>query len=126
FNNYGYAARQVLLMDLDGDHKAETLVASDTGYLYALDATGKPIWQADLGSAVLCLARGNSGLTGGDFIVVGQRDGRVRVLTLRGETATSFSLPGALKLLKCSDLNGDGRDEILAVDQENRFVVLRG
>ncbi|MBT7164567.1 MAG: hypothetical protein HN904_17435, partial [Victivallales bacterium] len=48
FNNYGYAVRAILLVDTDGDGKDETLVASDTGYLYALDAKGVVKWQADL------------------------------------------------------------------------------
>ena len=125
FNNYGYAVRAILLVDTDGDGKDETLVASDTGYLYALDAKGVVKWQADLGAAVLHVASGRVLEGGTTGIVTGQRDGLVRVLDPSGRTVSTHSLGAPVKLLKCADVDGDGHDEIIAVDDANRLVVLR-
>lgn len=126
FNNYGYAAREVLLLDVDGDGKAETLVASDTGYLYALDGAGRPKWQTDLHSPVLALARGKVLRGSNEGIAVGLRDGSVLVLNPQGAVVAGGRMGSPVKLLKCADLNTDGADELIAVDEENRCAVLKG
>ncbi|MBM4049870.1 MAG: hypothetical protein FJ279_32645, partial [Planctomycetes bacterium] len=118
FNNYGYAAREVMLWDVDGDGRPETLVASDTGYLYVLDGSGKVKWQADLGSPVLALTRGTAG------IVVGQRNGSVLILDRQGAVLAAHRLSSPIKRLKCVDVNADRVDEIVIVTESNLCVVL--
>ena len=49
FSNFGYPVNRVRMGDLDGDGKDEALIASGTGYLYALDARGKVKWQVRTG-----------------------------------------------------------------------------
>lgn len=122
FNNYGYAVRQVMLMDIDGDGKAETIVASDTGYVYALDDKGDVKWRTDLESPVLSLTRGK--LPMGESILAGLRSGGLRVLDLKGKLVAGGNLSTPVKLLKCADLDGDGAEEIIAVEECNRCVVL--
>ncbi len=51
-DNYGYAVRRICAADLDADGTPEVLVASDTGYLYALDHEGAELWRDRLGFAV--------------------------------------------------------------------------
>ena len=49
FNNFGYTNNRIRLADLDNDGSDETLVASATGYLYALGTEGTPKWQIRTG-----------------------------------------------------------------------------
>ena len=58
-------------------------------------------------------------------IVTGQRDGRVLLLDVQGDPVAQFVADSPIKLLKCIDLNGDGYDEIIAVDERNQCVVLQ-
>jgi hypothetical protein len=123
FNNTGYAARRVLLRDLDGDGKPEILIASDTGFIYALNADGSMRWQQDLGAAVLSLAILKT--ADGDKIAVGQRDGMVRVLNLQGETQAEIALQNPIKLLKTIPAREKNAPRIVAVDEQNNVTVLR-
>lgn len=52
FNNYGFAAREVLMADVQGDEADELLVGSETGYAYILDANAETIAQRDFGEVV--------------------------------------------------------------------------
>jgi outer membrane protein assembly factor BamB len=122
FNNNGYAARRVLMHDLDGDGQLEVLIASDTGFLYVLNGDGTMRWQQDLGAAVLSLEI----LENADSkrIIVGQRDGAVRVLNFQGETQAEISLRNPIKLLKTISSNDKESPQIVAVDEENNVALL--
>jgi len=45
FDNFGYGVNRLRSVDIEGDGKAEVIVASQTGYLYVLDGTGRLRWQ---------------------------------------------------------------------------------
>ena len=124
FNNHGYAVRQVICLDLDGDGRDEVLVASDTGFLYALDGKGECKWQRGLGSAVLDVAVGKRAQ--GLFLVTGQRDGAVRILDHGGTVLAASAVGSAVRSLSCADLDGDGADEVIVIDEANRCTVFGG
>lgn len=52
FPNYGFSFSEVLMGQMMGDETPELLVASETGYVYALDAAGEVLARANLGDAV--------------------------------------------------------------------------
>ena len=57
FPNFGFGVREVAMADVTGDGRDEVLVASETGYVYILDGSGKVLTQRDVGSVVadLCV-----------------------------------------------------------------------
>jgi hypothetical protein len=79
-------------------------------------------WQQDLGAAVLSLEI----LENADSkkIIVGQRDGAVRVLNFQGETQAEISLRNPIKLLKTISSNDKESPQIVAVDEENNVALL--
>jgi hypothetical protein len=92
FDNFGYAAKDVRFGDFDADGKTETAIASETGYVYLLDAEGKAKATARIDGAVLSLAALDA--PQGKRLVAGCRDGMVYVLD------------GALKPLSSLKMNG--------------------
>lgn len=89
----GCSPAPVLLRDLDADGRAEVLVASATGTLYALDAAGGT-------------------LPGWPYRLPADATGRVRPINAP---------------LAAADVDGDGRDDLLAVESgwRPRLVALR-
>ena len=128
FSNYGYGVRDVRAVDIDGDGQVEVVVASDSGYIYVLDGSGRVTRQFDLGSDVLAMAiRGISGVGRGERglqVLAGQRDGSVRLLDAMGTQIGEHGMGAAIMRLGCFDLLGDGREQIVAVDAANNLVVL--
>ena len=53
FDNFGYGVNRLAAADLDGDGRDEVLVASQTGYLYALTAGGKVLWHTRVGADIV-------------------------------------------------------------------------
>lgn len=93
FDNFGYGVTQVLCADLDGDSKPETAVASETGYVYLLNADGTVKSQIRLGSPVLSLA------LLGNKLAAGCRDGRVYVLDSSLKPLSSHTASGPVTWL---------------------------
>jgi len=56
FHNYGFAWREAIMGDVTGDDCDELLVASETGYMYVLNAQAEVIAQIDFGEVVTDLA----------------------------------------------------------------------
>ncbi|MEN6547471.1 MAG: PQQ-binding-like beta-propeller repeat protein, partial [Armatimonadia bacterium] len=79
--------------DLDADSKPETAVASETGYVYLLNADGTVKCQVRLGSPVLSLA------LYGQKLAAGCRDGRVYVLDASLKPLSSLSTSGPVTWL---------------------------
>lgn len=80
FNNHGYAHTDVIATDLMGDETPEVLVASATGYVYALDGSGEVLAQAAPPDAAnnLTLIRDGDAVR---EVLVGCADGSVVALT---------------------------------------------
>lgn len=124
-NDDGEVAQQMDVVDLDGDGRPEVLVGTDTG-LFCIDGrTGETLWQAqdDASEGTANGAwetaigdfDGDSGLevAFGDLLdenisFVNAEDGSRLPSYARGVTA-------ALLDLQTEDLDGDGRDEVIAI-----------
>ncbi|MBI5394573.1 MAG: hypothetical protein HZA91_04675, partial [Verrucomicrobia bacterium] len=70
---------------------------SESGYVWALDASGKPIWKRDLGEPVKRLAR-----DGDTYIAAASANGIVR-LSLDGESGAVATTAAAVNDLTISD-----------------------
>lgn len=114
FNNYGYTANDAKAVQ-DSHGRPMVLIASATGYVYALGLDGKPLWQADLGSAVLCLAADGQGL------YAGYHDGGVRCLSREGEVRGNLPGSAPVKLLRI--LPG-AKPALIAADRDEDLRVL--
>lgn len=87
FDNFGYGVNRLRTVDVTGDGHPNVLVASQTGYVYALDATGKTVWSRRVGTDVVdCLP-----LPGNRLLAV-DRAGIASVLTLTGAVEKRFNL----------------------------------
>ncbi len=53
FDNFGYGVNRMRATDLDGDGTPEIVVASQTGYVYALTGAGRLLWQVRAGGDVV-------------------------------------------------------------------------
>ena len=53
FDNFGYGASRLRSADVDSDGNTEIIVASQTGYLYVLDGTGRVKWQDRAGTEIV-------------------------------------------------------------------------
>ncbi len=92
FDNFGYANNDVAMADLDGDGTPEVLIASATGYIYALDGDGEPIAKAALPDGANNLALlGDDGAVA--EILVACADGSVVALSPKLESVRQHRLP---------------------------------
>lgn len=84
--------------------------------LYALDATGKPLWRRECGEALRSLALLNTRRAARLKIAVGGEDGRVAVYDSSGVLQGEVKLSGPISQLSASDLDGNGWEELVALD----------
>ncbi len=99
----------------------EVLIASDTGYLYAVDAGGEELWRAHLGFAVNDVAVADLDGAGGAEIVAAGEDGLLHVFAGDGEVLRTIPTADAARLV-CIPATGDdalilaatARGEVLA------------
>ncbi len=78
YPNFGYPWRDITTADLTGDGNLEVIACSDTGYVYAIDASGETVATRNLNSAVLNLAVVQT--DDGPMIAAGTLSGVVRLL----------------------------------------------
>lgn len=111
FDNFGYGAKEVRIADLDGDGKLETALASETGYVYLLDAEGQAKARRYLGAAVLSLAVLGEGAQ--TRLAAGCRDGMAYVLDGTLKPLSSLRLPGPVTYLAVQKGAG-GQQQLIA------------
>ena len=99
FDNFGYAVRRIRAADITGDATPEALIASDTGYLYAVDAAGAELWRAHLGFAVNDVAVADLDGDGAVEIIAAGEDGLVRVFAGDGAVLRTITTPAAARLV---------------------------
>jgi len=97
FDNFGYGAREVKCADVDGDGKIETALASETGYVYLLNADGSVKTMRQLSAPVLSLA------VAGTRIVAGCRDGIVYELDAQLQPVKAAKLGGPVTQMTLLD-----------------------
>jgi len=87
FDNFGYGVNRLRTVDVNGDGKPEVLAASQTGYVYALDAEGKALWRRRVGADVIeCRVLPN------EWILALDRAGDAVVLDFAGTERARFNL----------------------------------
>ena len=107
FDNFGYAVRRIRAGDITGDDAPEVLVASDTGYLYALAADGSELWRDRLGFAVDDVAVANTDGDGRPEVLAAGEDGLVRVYAGDGTGLRDIATGAPARLLCVPTPGGD-------------------
>jgi outer membrane protein assembly factor BamB len=110
------------LADLDNDGRLETVIGTSAGKVFALGATGEPIWEFNLAGTTPDWATCSP-------IVFGNSDGQQRVACASSQQCV-YCLDGSGKLLwkyntrgavastlSAGDIDDDGRTDLFAVTQ---------
>lgn len=115
-------ASRALALDFENDGRHEVILASETGDLLALSATGVELWRASLNCDSL---RGldEVALPGGDLIVGGCAAGAVSVLNGQGQPLWQTTASGGLRRLRAFPLNGPLDGKILVGSVAGQFRV---
>ena len=91
--------------------------------LYALDGHGKMLWRQDRGDVLRGIALLKAQATTKPKIAVGGEDGRVAVYDSDGTLQGEAKLDGAITQLSATDLDGDDRQEIVAISRTGIVVI---
>ena len=121
FDNHGYNTREVVCWDLDGDGRSDVLVASDTGYVYALDGNGEVRWRSELGAPVTGLAVADA--RGHKEIAVGLANGHLVVLDARGQPTAGCGGTSPIRFVRAVASDATGGRHYITVDEEERLRV---
>lgn len=113
--------------DLDRDGRGEVILASPSGQVIALGLGGNELWSENLGEPVRTVEILEwDGDTDSLEIGVGGDEGRLAVFDSRGRRLEDWDdMEGQVFALQSSDLDQDGRDELVAGMGSYQFVVLR-
>jgi hypothetical protein len=109
---------QLLIRDLDGDGRAEIIVAAPgpPATVHVFDGRGGRVWQHAL-EAVSTPTRLAAGDIDGDgqveLIVTTEGQDQVYLLSAAGERIAEYATEKTTGALATADLNGDGRGEII-------------
>jgi hypothetical protein len=122
FDNYGYNTREVICWDIDQDGRAEVLIASDTGYVYALNGDGDLQWRCELGAPVTGLAATDA--RGQLEIAAGLANGDLIVLDALGQRTDGCAGASPIRFVRAIVSEASGDRYIVVVDEEERLRVL--
>ncbi|MFC1744943.1 FG-GAP repeat domain-containing protein [Candidatus Riflebacteria bacterium] len=119
----------VTVSDIDGDgHAMEVLTAGYDHKLYALDRYGREIWKFDAGGAIhLSQPRVETvdKESGKSMILLGSHAKKVFSLDFKGRLNWAVRADGTFSTtVESSDLDGDGKKEIIAKDDNGKIHVL--
>ncbi|HID06309.1 MAG TPA: VCBS repeat-containing protein [Armatimonadetes bacterium] len=128
FDNFGFAVTGAAIGDVDGDRHPEVIVASETGYLYVLNAAGRKEWHIDFGDALCALKLADLNRDGLFEIIIGGDNSCVAVVDSQGRIA-SWQLETA-KVMKIevsdSDSNKAVTPIILIATSNGQLVAYSG
>jgi len=119
FDNAGYGVLDVRIGALEPDGPPLVLLASETGYVYALNAAGEVVARCNLGEAVLELELLQTAT--GTEVLAGCRDGRLHSLNARLEPIREFSCGWPVERLAVAEGQGEplliagGATEVVAL-----------
>lgn len=120
FDNFGYGVKDVRFGDFDADGQTEAAIASETGYVYLLDAEGKTKATQRLDGAVLSLAVLDA--PRGKRLVAGCRDGMVYVLSGTLKPVSSLKMDGPVTWMSVQKAK-DGKQTLVAAGGEGLAAV---
>ena len=108
-----HPSRAGAVADLDGDGKAEVICGTHYYWASILNGDGTRRWQYRLGPICYDIATGrfDRGPTRG--VVFGSGDGKIHYVDSKGEPRLQYMTGDEVKHVACSDLDGDGLDEVL-------------
>ena len=100
--------RALLVTDLDGEGTKEVIVSMENGWVCAFGADGAPLWQRKFDSPVAALA------AVGPWLAVGERAGRVSLLSALGYPVRTADLQGGVSALRAVPAGAGGQDMLVA------------
>lgn len=112
--------------DIDGDRRAEVLVASSDCHVYAFGPDGAPLWKYRLDWPAYQASPGQIDGRPGLEIAVGSAGRKVTLLDARGKLIGSTELDDATRLVRTGDIDGDGPDEIIVGMPHGRLRAFKG
>jgi outer membrane protein assembly factor BamB len=120
--------RRLRSYDLNGDGTSEILVGGDSGRLFVLNAnTGKEITSNTLGQAVVEIREAElDGKPEAREYVAGGKEGGIWAFHSDGKELWSGSLSERVSAIMPLDIDGDGKDEIIFGDEDNKLTVVNG
>lgn len=118
----GGRVNDVTLADVNGDGTPEVILGSADHYVYLLDASGREIWRRELPyymheptvEAVLVV---DLELPEGKAVLAGSNNCHVHAFSPDGRELWRYEVIHGVNDLTSADMNGDGRDEVLAVTE---------
>lgn len=116
--------------DIDGDGIQEVLASSSSLSVVALNASGKLLWRHTGTSPLYSVAAGRFLNPRQVLVAVGGEDLQVTLLDRNGRALKqmayldSDSYRSSIRSMDAGDADGDGRDELLVVNANNRFSLL--
>jgi len=121
FDNFGYAVTEIRDRDLNEDGHREVIIASETGYVYVVDGTGRMLASNHVGDAVLSLITTGEGHD--TRIIAGTRDGRVTVLDGKLRVLRSLEMNGPVTRLVM--MHGKGGQQLLLAAAGEALISIR-
>lgn len=117
----------VVAGDLESDGRGEVVLLSDAGRVTALGTDGGEIWAEDLGEPASSLALLDWDGDGDSLeIAVGGDNGRVSIFDSRGRRVEDWQdMDGQVAALQVTDLDRNGRAELVAGMGSYQFALLR-
>jgi hypothetical protein len=111
--------------DLDGDRKPEILAATSGSALHVLSPAGKLLWKYSSDRPLMNVVafrpiKGNPPL-----VATGGMDRKVQILNGQGVPAASHEVQIVLSRLSAGDLDNDGAEELLAIDNRQTAELLK-
>ncbi len=115
----------VAAADIDGDGRDEVLAACADGCLHAITPDGSVRWTFRSPLPLYNVAAGRLLEDGGMAVACGGIDRQVYVLSSDGREVARHEVSRIVHRLAVGDLDGDGRDEVFAVDARIYGEVLK-
>ncbi len=120
-----HPSRSGAIADLNGDGKQEVVAGTHYYTSTVLSHDGKRVWAYRLGPIAYDVATGNFDGNKTRGVVFGAGDGIIHYTDSTGTSRLKFDTGDEVRHVAASDLDGDGKDEILAAS-DNSYLYCFG